>query len=221
MTGMFHSLYHQAIGSPAATAAPPERQFQAIALSWPASYLDGFVDADPEHWVVEVDGLIERPQSFNMKDFLGFTRIQQNRRLIFADGFSFRASWEGFVFSEILHRLGPKPEAQFLIQTNKAGRQECMPIRDLLNQRALFCLRVSGKPLPAVYGGPLRLLVFDRYAHKGLGQITRLSFVDQSIAGFYAAKGYEDSAEIQPGNYYAADLKSMQAVRGAGEVTQW
>jgi DMSO/TMAO reductase YedYZ molybdopterin-dependent catalytic subunit len=164
---MFHSLYNRTAGTQTPVAEPAEKAGDKTFLNWPASYLDGFETFDPEHWRLEISGLVEKPQQFSLKDLSGFTRIQQNRRLVFADGWTYRATWEGFVVQELLHRVMPKPEAQYLIQTDIAGHIECLPLKDLYSQRALFCLRVSGKTLPPTHGGPLRLLVFDRYAHKG------------------------------------------------------
>ena len=196
---MFHSLYNQAAGQPTATPDAPPKSVDSTFLNWPASYLDGFQDADIEHWTLEITGLVEKPQTFTMKDFNSFTRIQQNRRLVFADGYTYKATWEGFVVQELLHRVSPKPEAQFLWQTNLSGQTECIAIKDLYNQRALFGMRVNGKSLPALYGGPLRLLVFDRYAHKGLGQVVRLTLSDEEIPGYFASKGYAPNGQIEPG----------------------
>lgn len=214
---MFHSLYNRTAASLAPTAEHPDKEF----LNWPASYLDGFQAFDPEHYRLEVCGLVEKPQEFTLKELSAFTRIQQNRRLVFADGWSYRSNWEGFVVHELLHRVSPKPEAKFLIQTNLAGHTECLPLKDLYTQRALFCMKVSGKSLPALYGGPLRLMVFDRYAHKGLGQITRLELSEEEIPGYFTQKGYNAQGDIEPGNYYASDLQSIQSIKAPGEVTQW
>lgn len=221
MTRMFHSLYNRTTASIAPATELAENTTDKTFLNWPASYLDGFQAFDPDHFRLEVGGLADKPQAFSLKELTGFTRIQQNRRLVFADGFSFKATWEGFVVHELLHRVSPKPEAKFLIQTSLSGHVECLPLKDLYTQRALFCLRVSGKNLPAIYGGPLRLLVFDRYAHKGLGQITRLELSEEEVPGYYASKGYAPDAQIEPGDYYASDLQSLQPIKTPGEVTQW
>ena len=218
---MFHSLYNRSAGAQTPATAHPERATDRTFLNWPASYLDGFETFDPEHWQLEISGLVEKPQAFNLKDLTGFTRIQQNRRLVFADGWTYRSTWEGFVVQELLHRVVPKPEAQYLIQTDMAGHIECVPLKDLYTQRALFCLRVNGKALPATHGGPLRLLVFDRYAHKGLGQLIKLELSDREIPGYFATKGYDPQAPIQPGNYYPSDLNTIQSIKSSDEVTQW
>lgn len=223
MTGMFHSLHNHPLG--AASPAADRPTTDKLLLDWPASYqangARGFEALEAEAWEVEIMGLVERPQTFRVKELMGFTRIQQNRRLVFADGWCFRANWEGLVLSELLHRVGPQPEAQYLIQTNAAGHQECLPLKDLYAQRALFCLKVNGQPLPPQYGGPLRLMVFDRYAHKGLGQLVRLELANEPIAGYFAGKGYHPDGQIVPGEYYASDLKTMQSIKTPGEMTQW
>jgi DMSO/TMAO reductase YedYZ molybdopterin-dependent catalytic subunit len=218
---MFHSLYHRTTGALAPKIEQTDHTIDRTFLHWPASYLDGFRSFDPDHWELEVSGLVERPHHFNLKDLMGFTRIQQNRRLVFADGWAYRTIWEGFVVQELLHRVAPKPQARFLIQTDLAGHVECLPIKDLYAQRSLFCVKVAGKSLPAIYGGPIRLMVFDRYAHKGLGQLVKLELSDREVAGHYAGKGYDPNGAIEPGDYYATDLKTIQSVNTSGEITQW
>lgn len=218
---MFYSLQNTNTGTLAPQTTPPEKAAEKALLDWPASYLDGFTAIDSENWSLEIGGLVEKPQSFNLKDFAQFTRIQQNRRLVFADGFTYRSTWEGFVVQELLHRVSPKPEAKYLLQTNLSGQVECLPLKDLYTQRALFCLRVAGKNLPALHGGPLRLMVFDRYAHKGLGQLSKIELVEEEVAGYFATKGHDPDGIIQLGDYYASDLKNMQSIKVAGEVTQW
>lgn len=218
---MFHSLYNRKIGGLSPHPTPHDKSEDRTFLSWPASYTDGLRGFDPEHYRLEICGLVRFPQQFSLRDLVAFTRIQQNRRLVFSDGWTFRATWEGFVVHELLHRVAPEPEGRFLIQTNLAGQSECISLKDLYNQRALFSLRVNGKNLPATHGGPLKLLVFDRYAHKGLGQIVRLELSEHEIPGHFASRGYDPSGEIEPGDYYATDLNSVHAIKTPGEVTQW
>lgn len=212
---MFHSLHSRS------TSLPAEKAPDKVFLSWPAVYMDGCRTLDADHWQLDITGLVSRTQQIGMKDIQGLTRIQQNRRLVFADGWTYRANWEGVVAQELLHRIGILPEARYLIQTNAVGHRECVPLADMIAQRALFCTRVNGKPLPSLYGGPFRLLCFDRYAHKGLPQLVRLELSAESIPGWYADKGYEPDGVIAPGDYYAADLQRMQAISHPGEVTQF
>jgi DMSO/TMAO reductase YedYZ molybdopterin-dependent catalytic subunit len=214
---MFHSLYHQTLS----TGAAETKSGSSALLNWPASYTEHFKQIDLHHYTLEVTGLVERPHTFTYQELLGLTRIQQNRRLVFADGYAFRSSWEGFIAQELLHKVAPKPQARFLIQRNAAGQTECLPIKDLYANRALFCLRVNHKSLPELYGGPVRLMVFDRYAHKGLGQVVQLELSDHEVPGDYSKLGYDDAGEIQAGNYYACDLRNIQPVHHTGEVTQW
>ncbi len=221
MASMFHSLYLRTQSASPELPATAGSQTVSAFRQFPVSYADSIEAWDPDHWQLEVGGLVERPHAFTFKEVSGFTRIQQTRRQIFADGFAIRATWEGFIVQELLHRVAPKPQARFLIQTNLAGHQECIPLLDLYSQRALFCLGVAGEALPALQGGPLRLMVFDRYAHKGLGQLAKLELSDHEIPGYYADKGYDSHGVISPGEYYAADLQRSETVTQSGEITDW
>lgn len=221
MSLMFYSLHNQSSGTLVSRPNQPGHKADIVFSNWPASYLDGCQTVDFNQWEMHVGGLVEKPQSFSLKDFAQFTRVQQNRRLVFADGFTYRDTWEGFVVQELLHRVSPQSEAKYLKQTSLCGQVEYLPLRDLYTQRALFCVRAGGKTLPSLYGGPLRLLVFDRYAHKGMGQLASLELVSESEPGHFAAKGYNDNAIIQPGDYYAGDLQDMRTIKNSGEVTQW
>ena len=219
---MFHSLYHSNANSSVAPTKPDDHPTCSRAfLNWPASYLDGFRPFDAHRYQLEVCGLVERPHTFSFQELMSFTRVQQNRRLVFADGWSYRNTWEGFVVQELLHRVAPRPQARFLIQTNLVGQVECLPIKDLYSQRAFFCMKAGTKFLPVVQGGPIRLMVFDRYAHKGLGQIVKLELSDHEVPGTFAERGYSPEGTIEPGDFYAADLKTIQRIKTSGEVTQW
>lgn len=214
---MFHSLYQrQASAVPTLTpTADP------ATTGLPTTYLDGFAEFDRETWRLEVDGLVTRTHGFTLQNLSHLPQVKQDRRLVSAEGWSFRVQWEGVLLSDVLTRVVPLGNAKYLIQTDLSGRQECLPVQELVNQRALLCHSINGIPLTPAYGAPYRLLVFTRYAHKGLQQLSRLTLAEEPIPGYWAGKGYDPEAEILPGESYAFDLKAMQSIRNPGEVTSF
>jgi len=221
MSGMFYSLYQRQQertpepGSVSSVDAPEQNPY----LDFPATYFGKAAPVNLDAWRLQIDGCVKYPQAFTYKELTGFMRIQQNRRLVFADGWTYRAAWEGYVISEILHRVEPLPEAQYLIQANAAGQVSCLPLADLFQQRALFSASLCGQPLPPQYGGPLRLMVFDRYAHHGLGQLTQLTLSETPVESFFEKQGYGPEGRFEAGDYYAADLKERRFIQaGQGEL---
>lgn len=225
---MFHSLYHnlQQQKQHADTSLPAESSILDISLDWPALYNQGFTPFTPEavttaHWSVSVEGLVETPATFTLEDFRAFTCIQQNRRIVHAEGLTYRTTWEGFVAAELLHRVSPLPEARYMVQYNAANEVECLPLQELYDHRALFCIAAQNKVLPVTHGGPFRLMVFNRYAHKGLGQIVKLVLTDEPVCGTFELAGYEKEGTITPGQYYACDLKQFETISESTEVENW
>lgn len=207
----FHSL-NQRFGQ--ATAQQP-----AGSTEWPALYAEGIVDLSPQTWSLEIGGLIGQPKTWSYRDILSLPQAEQNRRLVFAEGWSYRSSWRGILLSDLLAQAQPEPEAQYLIQQNAVGQTECLPLSVLLEGRALLCLFEKQQALSPLYGGPAKLMIFNRYANHGLGQLVRLTLSEQPTPGYWETHGF--TAEIEPGNYYAFDLQRTQAHRDAGEATQY
>ncbi|MEM0950878.1 MAG: molybdopterin-dependent oxidoreductase [Cyanobacteria bacterium P01_H01_bin.74] len=227
---MFHSLY---LGKapPLDLEANKENSLgtskQSLLIEFPAVNTGQFKPLNPinshKTWTVSVSGLVEKPAEFSIEAFQAFNILQQNRRIVFSEGLTYRADWEGFIVTELLHRVKPLPAARYLIQHNAAGQKECILLDDLLTHQALFCMRVNTLLLSETHGGPIRLLVFNQYAHKGLGQLTELVFSETPITGYSEALGLEASAKIQPGNYYASDCQEIKTVSEGhnGEIEAW
>ena len=203
---MFHSLYHR--NRPVAEDAQ---------RAWPATYLGGLSAELPEPWVVEVSGLVKREARFQARNLMAMPQVSQNRRIVDVSGWSYRGDWKGVPLEEVLKRVEPLPEAKYLHQFNLAGQQACLPLQEAIAGRVLLCHSEGGVPLTPLYGGPFRMMVFDRYSYLGLMQITRLVFADHPIPS-----SWENFPEaLQPGEAYAVDLGLMQPVEGRGEITAY
>jgi DMSO/TMAO reductase YedYZ molybdopterin-dependent catalytic subunit len=213
---MFRSLYTRFQDELQPRPDQPDRP-----LDWPATYGEGLVAVQADQWALEIGGLVDKPRSLSLAELKKLSQITQNRRLVSADGWTVRTEWGGISLQSLVEWVRPAMRATLLRQENLSGHVEFIPLADCLKSRALLCFNVSGKPLPALYGGPLRLLVFDRFSYKGLGQLARLDFVppDQETPSYWEQKGYAKDGQIEPGKYYAFDLKKFRPVPAPGEVT--
>ncbi|MGE0199849.1 MAG: molybdopterin-dependent oxidoreductase [Candidatus Melainabacteria bacterium] len=211
---MFHSLYQQAQTPSAPDTAQP----------WPATYLDAMADLTPAQWTLTVDGLVEKPRSFTYSEFLALQPAlsQQERRLISAEGWSYRGQFEGILLAALVNAVKPSPQAKFLIQTNASDHQTAIDLTMAIREKAMFCHRVNGQALSPLYGGPIRLMVFHRFSHKGLGQVTRLTFSETPLEAsqdFWVHKGYTLEGTVSPGDYYAFDLGAFRPIREPEQVS--
>jgi DMSO/TMAO reductase YedYZ molybdopterin-dependent catalytic subunit len=213
---MFRSLYTRYKNELEQTHTTPDTY-----LDLPATYREGLSMVDPEAWQMEIGGQVQHPQTIRMRDLQALPQITQNRRLVSAEGWTFRAEWGGIPLFQLVEQIRPDPQATLLRQTSMNGQVEFLPLAAALQNRALLCYNANGKPLSPLHGGPLRLLIFDRYSYKGMAQLARLDFVSakEETPGFWETRGYPADGQIEPGKYYAFDLKKMRPVPQDGEVT--
>lgn len=168
-------------------------------------------------WTLTLEGAVKQPLTLTYKELLALPQAYQNRRILSSEQWSYRCEWEGVTVSQLLKTLELEPDVHWVKQTNKAGYIQWISLADLLNQNALLGLRAQAQPLDWWVGGPVRLLVFDRYWHRGLGQLTRLEFFHHLPEGLNPAD--EGQAPFEPADYYAFDLKEIRRFEQPGEVT--
>lgn len=186
---------------------------------WPVTYTgNGFKELTPEQWSLNTDGLIEKPTRFQYRNIQALPQTTQERRWVSPDGWSVKAQWRGVLLEELVKRILPQntpSEPLWVIQENIQGDQECLSLDVLLEGQALLCHQVNGQALPSLYGGPVALMVFNRYNYKGLSQVTSLTFSQTPLTKtLHDQKGFPADGTIAPGDYYAFDLQAFRSLHG-------
>jgi DMSO/TMAO reductase YedYZ molybdopterin-dependent catalytic subunit len=187
--------------------------------------------AAAQSWKLELDGQVEQPSVLTYRELLTLPQAFQLRRIVDKAGWSVKAEWEGVLLKHLVSRVKANTQAEWLLQTSANGQQQWLPLKELIQQEALIALRYQGQPLEAWHGGPVRLLVFDRAWHMGLGQLTHLTFAPKPLRNLAATpeelankpevpltpeeKGH---APIDAGKVYAFDLKQIKTIERAGEI---
>lgn len=219
---MFQTLYHRYHDQ-------LDRQSggEGLFLPYPATYADGMATLERSSFELAISGEVAEPKVFSWKDLIALPLTRQNRRIVSAQGWTYRTQWEGVLLSDLLEKVTLRHEhsSLFLCQVNALGQESPLALEALIQGEALLCYRVNGQLLNRLYGGPLRLTVFDRYSHAGLGYLTELKFLlppeAAVVQGFWEQKGYPRDAAIQPGDYYAFDLAATRPVSSNGEITEY
>ncbi len=209
----FRSLYHAA---PTSIPDPCSPSGAVEYRGWPAVYNDGLATIPAQDWSLEVTGCIEKPTRFIYRNILALPQVTHDKRLVSIDGWSYKGRWQGVLLEELVKRIKPEPDKfLYLNQTNALGQVETLSLADALAGQALLCHKVDNHPLDTLYGGPVRLMIFDRMSYKGLRHITALEFSETPLAETsFTAKGYPLEGHIQPGEYYAFDLGAFRPLHG-------
>lgn len=172
---------------------------------------------DPGSWRLEVNGLVERPLSLNLRDLQHMPSQTQvvtlecagNGRALLSppvDGEKWvlgavsTAEWTGVPLAEVLDRTGLRPQARELVfrgaDEGAAGGHEAirfersLKVEDARDADALLAFAMNGEPLPIQHGYPLRLVVPRWYGVASVKWLTNIEAVASPFAGFFQTERY-------------------------------
>jgi DMSO/TMAO reductase YedYZ molybdopterin-dependent catalytic subunit len=145
--------------------------------SFPVRNIEGAApDKRPEDWVVEVDGLVERPLRIDTVAWLALPRVQRTIDLRCIEGWSVRdLRWEGVAVLDLMRRVRLLPEARFLSFRAYGGTYaNSLSLQDVTTRDVLLADTLNGAPLPPKHGGPLRLIMPTGLGYQNVKWVARV-----------------------------------------------
>jgi DMSO/TMAO reductase YedYZ molybdopterin-dependent catalytic subunit len=83
------------------------------------------------------------------------------------------------------------------------GYTTSLSLEDLLKDNVLLTYKLNGSLLETPLGGPLRLVVPDKYGYKSAMWVERITFTDAKELGYWEKRGYSDTADVWKNDRYA------------------
>ena len=173
---------------------------------------------DAASFRLAIGGLVERPQSFTVRDLQNMRSKTQvvtlecagNGRALFDRptegekwglGAVSTAEWTGVPLVEILDRAGVRPEAKDVLFRGADGGavdgrsesirfERSLRIDDARDSDVLMAYAMNGEPLPVEHGYPLRLIVPRWYAVASVKWLTEIEIIDRTFTGHYQGDKY-------------------------------
>ena len=165
---------------------------QTRTRKWPVLDAHGTPDIDLATWKFEIEGLVERPLSWSLDEFLALPPAR-----IYADFHCVTRwsrldnVWGGVSTRELAKLVGVKPEAKYVLAlAYDYGWTTNVPIEYFLAGDSLVAWSHDGRPIPPEHGGPARLIIPQLYAWKSAKWIRGLRFLAEDRAGFWEEGGY-------------------------------
>lgn len=165
---------------------------QTRTRKWPVLDAHGTPDIDLANWRFEVEGLVERPLSWSLDEFLALPATK-----VYADFHCVTRwsrldnVWSGVATRELAKLVGIKPEAKYVLAlAYDYGWTTNVPIEYFLAEDSLVAWSHDGRPIPPEHGGPARLIIPQLYAWKSAKWIKGLRFLAEDRAGFWEEGGY-------------------------------
>jgi sulfoxide reductase catalytic subunit YedY len=149
----------------------------------------------PRPWTVQVDGMVAKPATYQLDDFLKPSVIEDRfYRHRCVEGWSMVIPWRGIMLADVLKRAQPTSQAKYVEFTTlydprrMPGQQravlqwpytEGLRLDEAMNPLVLLATGVYGRDLPNQNGAPLRLVVPWKYGFKGIKSIVRIRLTDK------------------------------------------
>jgi len=151
----------------------------------------------PDPWKIDVGGLVEKPKTYDLDQFVALAGGQEERiyRFRCVEAWSMVVPWTGFELGKLVKKLNPSSKAKYIRFTtyNSAkdfpnlGKvnhydwpyREGLRMDEAMHPLALLVTGVYGKPLPGQNGAPLRLIVPWKYGFKSIKSINKIEFIEE------------------------------------------
>ena len=162
---------------------------------WKALAADGFRD-----YRLEVGGLVDRPASFTLDEIRGMDRREQITQHHCIQGWTGIAAWAGLPLANLIERVGPRPEARFVVFRSfgeglMGGEYyDCHSLDDARHPQSLLAYEMNHETLNDLHGAPLRLRVENQLGYKMVKWIRSIEFVAgvKEVGKGYGGKNEDD-----------------------------
>lgn len=159
-------------------------------------------------WSVEIDGLVDRPGSYDLGDILAKMDIDERvYRFRCVEGWSMVIPWNGFELRQLLELAGVAPSAKY-VRFETLYRPEEMPgqrrrlldwpyveglrLDEAMHPLTLMATGLYGKELPNQNGAPLRLVVPWKYGFKSIKSIIKITLVNKQPVNTWKAINHRE-----------------------------
>lgn len=149
----------------------------------------GFVT---QPWSVSVDGLVNKPKTFDLEELLKFPLEERIYRLRCVEGWSMVIPWIGFPLARLLELVESTSEAKYvafqtLFDPKRMPNQqtgvldwpyvEGLRLDEAMHPLTILATGLYGEKLPPQDGAPIRLVVPWKYGFKSIKSVVKISLV--------------------------------------------
>ncbi|MEM1168777.1 MAG: sulfite oxidase-like oxidoreductase [Cyanobacteria bacterium P01_H01_bin.35] len=168
---------------------------QHLAKGFPVLTYGETPNISSDKWELKVWGLV-KPVTFNWSDLMAMPQNHFTADFHCVTRWSkLDVQWTGVKVTDFMSHLEVDPKAVHIMEHCYGSYTTNISVADFLREENFFAHTLSGEPLPADHGGPMRLVVPHLYAWKSAKWINGLEFLDNEELGFWERNGYHKRGE--------------------------
>jgi DMSO/TMAO reductase YedYZ molybdopterin-dependent catalytic subunit len=214
------TLYLETRGTDSVSAvAPPGQRIppgQVLNKGFPVLHAGTIpTELTRTNWTLTVHGSIAHPFELTYTELLALPQQEETVDIHCVTSWTkLDTTWRGVPFRAIASRAGPDAAVGFVVMECEQGFTTSLPISALLEDHVMLAHTYEGRPLPAEHGGPVRMLVPQRYFYKSAKWLRGLKFVAEDEPGFWEVRGYSNIADPwKQLRYEVDDVREIHAMR--------
>lgn len=152
---------------------------------------------DRTSYRLQVDGLVNNPQSFTYDEILTMPQTSKVVDLNCIEGWYFTAKWTGVKMTDILNITGIEGDATTVIFYCADGYSTSLDLSYILQNNIILAYKDNDITLLPDRGFPLQLIAESKYGYKWAKWITRIEVSSNtSYRGYWEKYGYNNTANI-------------------------
>ena len=188
-------------------------------------------------WTLEVEGLVNKPQTFTMDDLLKLAPLEERfYHLRCVEAWAMVVPWTGFPLKALLDRKKKKNEAtyvefvSFYMPFSAQGQlafwqpwpyTESLTVKEAMNELTLMATGIYGHPLPKQHGAPIRLVVPWKYGFKSIKSVAKIRLTDYGPPTFWNSvlpAEYGFVANVNPNVPHPRWAQTKEKMLGSSEI---
>lgn len=180
--------------------APPKKDVppgQFLTEKFPVLTYGPAQKIDLKEWRLRAFGLVDNEIELNWEEFseLPWSTVEAPFHCV-TQWSKMENTWEGLLFTDLAAIVKPKDEAKFVIAHCYGDYTTNLPLEVLMDGMSLLAHKHDGEPLAAEHGGPLRLVVPQRYGWKSAKWLRGIEFIAEDRPGFWEVRGYHNNGDF-------------------------
>ena len=173
--------------------------------------------ASAEPWTLSAEGLVGAPRTWTVDQLREMPQVSRTIDLHCVTRWSKPAvQFRGVLLAKLLEAVQPAAGAAIVSFVARSDRKHStsLPLLDAIALETLIALEAEGEPLPVEHGGPLRVVVPDRYFYKSLKWLARIELLAEDQLGYWEqTAGYHNVGDPWQEQRYIAAGVSLQEMR--------
>ena len=185
---------------------PPNQRWVDHILKWGVEHpgtQSELPDISKEEWKLIGDGEVGNPIELNWSDFMAHEQGISVSDFHCVETWSVEdQKWGGVRFSTLMGTVKPSSKAKYALFEGFDGYTTSLPLKELTGDDVILAHSLNDEPLPQPLGGPMRLVVPQKYAYKSTMWLHRITFSTRDKLGFWERGAYSNKADPWKGDRY-------------------